>query len=90
MAAKIAPFDPPSSASSERYKCPFLNLIIYHIKFCSDVEETPPEFSEVFPVWEIEEEKSGDFYQTPASPITVPYCRPPSQGSFLFKCIFNI
>ncbi|CAG9829169.1 unnamed protein product [Diabrotica balteata] len=48
----------------------------------SDLEETHADFSEVFPDIEIEEEKSGDFYHTPASPITVPYCpRPPSTGS---------
>ncbi|CAH0546438.1 unnamed protein product [Brassicogethes aeneus] len=48
----------------------------------SDVEETQADFSEVFPDCEVEEEKSGDFYNTPASPITVPYCpRPPSTGS---------
>lgn len=43
------------------------------------MEESQVDFSEVFPDCEIEE-KSGDFYQTPASPITVPYCRPSSQG----------
>ncbi|CAG9862094.1 unnamed protein product [Phyllotreta striolata] len=48
----------------------------------SDVVETHVDFSDVFPEIEIEEEKSGDFYHTPASPITVPYCpRPPSTGS---------
>lgn len=44
--------------------------------------ETQADFSEVFPDYEAEEEKSGNFYNTPASPITVPYCaRPPSAGS---------
>ncbi|CAH1372658.1 uridine-cytidine kinase-like 1 [Tenebrio molitor] len=48
----------------------------------SDVAETQADFSEVFPDCEGDEEKSGDFYNTPASPITVPYCpRPPSTGS---------
>nr|CAH7713012.1 unnamed protein product [Callosobruchus chinensis] len=48
----------------------------------SDIE-IQTELSEVFPnADEIDEEKSGDFYQTPASPITVPYCpRPASTGS---------
>lgn len=47
----------------------------------SDAEETQADFSEVFPDCEENEEKSGDFYNTPASPITVPYCpRPPSTG----------
>lgn len=46
------------------------------------MEESQADISEVFPDGEVEEEKSGDFYQTPASPITVPYCRPPSQGNF--------
>ncbi|KAG5876704.1 hypothetical protein JTB14_038024 [Gonioctena quinquepunctata] len=46
----------------------------------SDLEETQADLSEVFQ--DGEEEKSGDFYNTPASPITVPYCpRPPSTGS---------
>lgn len=47
------------------------------------------DFSEVFPDCDIEEEKSGDFYNTPASPITVPYCpRPPSTGTFNpYTCI---
>ncbi|CAG9771126.1 unnamed protein product [Ceutorhynchus assimilis] len=40
------------------------------------------DYSEVFPDQEDQEERSGDFYNTPASPITVPYCpRPPSTGS---------
>ncbi|XP_060535103.1 uridine-cytidine kinase-like 1 [Cylas formicarius] len=41
------------------------------------------EYAEVFPDMDAEDEKkSGDFYSTPASPITVPYCpRPPSTGS---------
>ncbi|KRT83739.1 hypothetical protein AMK59_3992, partial [Oryctes borbonicus] len=48
----------------------------------SDCGETQGDFSEVFPDLEGEEERSGDFYNTPASPITVPYCpRPPSTGS---------
>ncbi|KAK9688292.1 Phosphoribulokinase / Uridine kinase family [Popillia japonica] len=48
----------------------------------SDCGETQADFSEVFPDLEGEEERSGDFYNTPASPITVPYCpRPPSTGS---------
>lgn len=43
--------------------------------------ETQADFSEVFPDGDGEDEKSGDFYNTPASPITVPYCpRPPSTG----------
>ncbi|XP_017780348.1 PREDICTED: uridine-cytidine kinase-like 1 isoform X1 [Nicrophorus vespilloides] len=47
-----------------------------------DVGETQADLSDVFPDGECEEEKSGDFYNTPASPITVPYCpRPPSTGS---------
>lgn len=52
----------------------------YNSFYFSDVEESQADFSEVFPDCEAEEEKSGDFYQTPASPITVPYCRPASQG----------
>ncbi|KAF2900083.1 hypothetical protein ILUMI_06098 [Ignelater luminosus] len=48
----------------------------------SDGGETQADFSEVFPDVDGEEERSGDFYNTPASPITVPYCpRPPSTGS---------
>lgn len=48
----------------------------------SDGGETQADFSEVFPDFEGEEEKSGDFYNAPASPITVPYCpRPPSRGN---------
>ncbi|CAH1970899.1 unnamed protein product [Acanthoscelides obtectus] len=45
--------------------------------------EIQTELFEVFPdAGEIDEERSGDFYQTPASPITVPYCpRPASTGS---------
>lgn len=41
------------------------------------------DYSETFPDYEGEEERiSGDFYNAPASPITVPYCppRPPSRG----------
>lgn len=50
----------------------------------SDCGETQADFSEVFPDLEGEEERSGDFYNTPASPITVPYCpRPPSTGTAL-------
>lgn len=65
MAAKLNGIEVPSSASSD-----------------SDVAETQADFSEVFPDYcENEEERSGDFYNTPASPITVPYCRPPSTGS---------
>lgn len=57
--------------------------ILQYLIYFSDLEETQGDFSEVFPDCGIEEEeKSMDFYQTPASPITVPYCRPPSQGSF--------
>lgn len=49
--------------------------------FFSDGGETQADFSEVFPDYEADEERSGDFYNTPASPITVPYCpRPPSTG----------
>ncbi|KAJ8924537.1 hypothetical protein NQ315_000685 [Exocentrus adspersus] len=48
----------------------------------SEIEEMQTDFSEVFPDADVDEEKSGDFYNTPASPITVPYCpRPPSTGS---------
>ncbi|XP_018336084.1 uridine-cytidine kinase-like 1 isoform X2 [Agrilus planipennis] len=48
----------------------------------SDAAETGADFSEVFPDLEGEEERSGDFYNTPASPITVPHItRPPSTGS---------
>lgn len=66
MAAKISILEPPSSASSES----------------DDAIETPVDFSEVFQELEAEEERSGDFYNTPASPITVPYCpRPTSAGS---------
>ncbi|XP_050301159.1 uridine-cytidine kinase-like 1 isoform X1 [Anthonomus grandis grandis] len=47
----------------------------------SDLIDTQ-DYGEVFPDMEDQEEKSGDFYNTPASPITVPYCpRPPSTGS---------
>lgn len=48
----------------------------------SDGGETQADFSEAFPDYEGEEERSGDFYNAPASPITVPYCppRPPSRG----------
>lgn len=66
MAAKIAHFDPPSSASSD-----------------SDGADTIAD-SDVFPevlTMEGDEERNGDFYTTPASPTTVPYCpRPPSTG----------
>ncbi|KAB0796084.1 hypothetical protein PPYR_10145 [Photinus pyralis] len=48
----------------------------------SDCAETQADVSEVFPDGELDEERSGDYYTTPASPITVPYCpRPPSAGS---------
>ncbi|XP_066250007.1 uridine-cytidine kinase-like 1 [Euwallacea similis] len=64
MAAKFAPLDPPSSASSD-----------------SDAIDAQ-ENAEVCPDIEEQEERSGDFYNTPASPITVPFCpRPPSAGS---------
>lgn len=47
------------------------------------------DFSEVFPDCDVDEEKSGDFYNTPASPITVPYCpRPPSTGVFYLYTYF--
>lgn len=59
----------------------FIFVILVYILICSDGGETQADFSEVFPDCEVEEEKSGDFYNTPASPITVPYCpRPPSTG----------
>lgn len=54
----------------------------------SDGGETQADFSEVFPDCEGEEERSGDFYNTPASPITVPYCpRPPSTGMIYLNVI---
>lgn len=55
----------------------------------SDGGETQADFSEAFPDYEGEEERSGDFYIAPASPITVPYCPPrPPSGKFQVKIIF--
>ena len=66
-----------------------------YLKFYSDGGETQADFSDVFPDVDCEEEKSGDFYNTPASPITVPYCpRPPSTGNFdnyiVMNCLFFV
>ncbi|XP_030766109.1 uridine-cytidine kinase-like 1 [Sitophilus oryzae] len=48
----------------------------------SDIIEQQDYSDVVFNDVEEHEERSGDFYNTPASPITVPYCpRPPSTGS---------
>lgn len=51
--------------------------------FLSDGIDTQAD-SDVFPDginFDAEDERSGDFYPTPASPTTVPYCpRPPSAG----------
>lgn len=58
-----------------------LDIVLTSLYICSDGGETQADFSEVFPDLEGEEERSGDFYNTPASPITVPYCpRPASTG----------
>lgn len=47
--------------------------------------------SDVFPeglIFDGDEERSGDFYATPASPTTVPYCpRPPSAGTVILQVL---
>lgn len=60
------------------------------IYYFSDGADTIAD-SDVFPevlTMEGDEERNGDFYTTPASPTTVPYCpRPPSTGMYIhIKC----
>lgn len=67
------------------YKC-----CVRFSKFFSDGGETQADFSDVFQDGEGEQEQSGEFYNTPASPITVPYCpRPPSTGTTLCNLIIH-
>ncbi|CAG9818826.1 unnamed protein product [Phaedon cochleariae] len=48
----------------------------------SDLEESQPEFSEVFPDIELDAGRGGNLFNSPTSPTNIPhYPRPPSTGS---------